>query len=238
MSLTLIFIRANYTVFNSNRTRNSPSVEWSDIQTLFEKANIDTPLLLDCCSAINAAPRVGLAVTETIAACGFETWAPLPGAHSFTAALTDILEDKLKEGPFSAASLHQEILLRIKQETPGRARDGKRRKLEHRRTPIHVIAAADMSLSSIELSKRIPPLSTTSSKVPSINTDPQASSTTPTEAENLHAVTGDTFKTPHVLMSLALEGDQTLNAESWSSWLSSCPSLVKYTKLEGIYKSY
>src|SRR5437868_2973412 len=95
-----------------------------------------------------------------------------------------------------------------------------------------------MSLSSIELSKRIPPHGTTSSKALAIKTDPQASSTTPTETDSLHAVTGDTFKMPHVLISLALEVDQTLNAETCSRWLSSCPSLVKYAKVEGIYKSY
>lgn len=46
------------------------SLDWSAIQTLFEKANFDALLLLDCCAAASAAPTpsLGSSVTETIAA--------------------------------------------------------------------------------------------------------------------------------------------------------------------------
>jgi hypothetical protein len=49
-------------------------------------------------------------ITETIAACGWETWAPEPGRHSFTNALIEVLEDWKDRKLFSAAMLHSEVL--------------------------------------------------------------------------------------------------------------------------------
>jgi hypothetical protein len=51
------------------------SLQWYAIQTIFEQAKSDVLLLLDCCAAASGAPAEGhcTSLTETIAACGFET---------------------------------------------------------------------------------------------------------------------------------------------------------------------
>ena len=92
----------------SKRDVNYASLEWSAIQTLFEKAKSDVLLLLDCCSAASAAPLAGRAITETIAACGWESIAPEPGRFSFTDTLIKVLEEWINR-PFTAAMLHSEI---------------------------------------------------------------------------------------------------------------------------------
>ena len=43
---------------------------------------------------------------------------------------------------------------------------------------------------------------------------------------------------PHVLISLALEGEQLLEIGAWNKWLSDCPSFAKYARIEGMYKSH
>ena len=45
------------------------------------------------------------------------------------------------------------------------------------------------------------------------------------------------FKSPKVLISVALEEDQWLEAEAWADWLEKVPAKVKYANVEGIYKS-
>jgi hypothetical protein len=85
---------------NSNRKPSSPTVKWSAIQTVFEECACDVLFLLDCCAAAGAAPDSGQGVIETIAACGFETWAPGPGRHSFTNALVEVLDDWMDKPSF------------------------------------------------------------------------------------------------------------------------------------------
>lgn len=47
------------------------------------------------------------------------------------------------------------------------------------------------------------------------------------------------YKVLHVLISIALEGDQgTLDAASCRRWLGDFPALVKYATVEGVYKGY
>lgn len=55
------------------------SVDWSSIQSLFDKSLSDVLLLLDCCSAASSATISGIGVIEVIAACGFESVAAPPG---------------------------------------------------------------------------------------------------------------------------------------------------------------
>jgi hypothetical protein len=43
---------------------------------------------------------------------------------------------------------------------------------------------------------------------------------------------------PHVLISLALEGEQLLETGAWNKWLSDCPAFAKYARIEGMYKSH
>ena len=41
---------------------------------------------------------------------------------------------------------------------------------------------------------------------------------------------------PHVLISLALEGEQLLEIGAWKKWLEDCPLFAKYAKIEGLYR--
>ena len=229
------------------------SLEWSAIQTLFEKASFDVLLLLDCCAAASDAPTVGSAVTETIAACGFESIAPQPGRYSFTNTLIEVLEDWCDGPPFSAAMLHNKVLSVLKHERPERAQDGKRRRLECRRTPIHIVATADPTLPSIELGRRNK--RPESQEVESLRLRVSAPKNAPElkreqdiisnalkrkgyEEDSLNSTSGDDYNVPRVIISLTVDEHQTLDSESCQKWLTSCPTLVKYAKIEAVYKSF
>lgn len=43
---------------------------------------------------------------------------------------------------------------------------------------------------------------------------------------------------PHVLISLALEGEQLLEFDAWKRWMQQRPEFAKCAKIEGIYKSH
>ena len=43
---------------------------------------------------------------------------------------------------------------------------------------------------------------------------------------------------PHVLVSLALEGEQLLEIGAWDKWLKECPAFIKFAQVEGMYKSH
>src|SRR6266536_2278586 len=203
---------------SSKPSKGSASVEWSAIQTLFEQASFDTLLLLDCCAAASAAPATGPAVTETIAACGFETWAPLPGRHSFTNALIEVLEDWKDGPPFSAAMLHTKVLSILKHERPEREQAHKRRRLELRRTPIHMVASCNPQLPSIQIARRPtvkPVQNVPKSPAPVTNSDDgsQPKLATPkrkeVEPEVVPEKTDGSCQTPYVIISLALEQNQS-----------------------------
>ncbi|CZR69630.1 uncharacterized protein PAC_19530 [Phialocephala subalpina] len=49
---------------------------------------------------------------------------------------------------------------------------------------------------------------------------------------------GGDLAIPHVLVSLALEGEQLLEIGAWKKWLSDCPCFAKYAKVEGLYRSH
>jgi hypothetical protein len=49
---------------------------------------------------------------------------------------------------------------------------------------------------------------------------------------------GGDLAIPHVLISLALEGEQLLDLGAWNQWLKTCPLFAKYARVEGLYKSH
>jgi hypothetical protein len=138
--------------FGSSSDIKHASLQWHAIQTLFEQADSDVLLLLDCCAAASGAPTdaESSSVTETIAACGFETWAPQPGRHSFTNTLIAVLDDWQNRPAFTAAMLHCEILNRLRHEKPEKYRNTKN--FEYRKSPIHVLSTNDPKARSVELS--------------------------------------------------------------------------------------
>jgi len=151
---------------SSTRSRQHSLVDWSAVQTLFESAISDVLLLLDCCAAASSAPKGGTALTETIAACGWESIAAEPGRFSFTSALIEVLEDWVNK-TFSVAMLHSKILFVLKHERPELL--GGTRRVECRRTPVYIVTTENPEAVSIMLS-RMP--SETKSNDASISSSP------------------------------------------------------------------
>jgi hypothetical protein len=204
-------------------------------------------LLLDCCFAASAAPIAGRAITETIAACGWEAIAPAPGRWSFTSALIEVLDEWIDHS-FSVAMLHSKVLSVLKHELPER-RGQKKRKVECRRTPVYIHTSAEPGTPSINLSRlrsKESPEDKTKVGV-QVGSDGQVSF----EAENpqnkpdaysLDDLTSSeptgNLKVPHVLISLALCEDQELELKACSEWLAAFPALAKYAKVKGVYRSH
>lgn len=219
-------------------------MNWTSIQTLFSTAASDVLVLLDCCAAASSASGFGSSTMETIAACGFETTAPVPGEHSFTYTLIEVLEEWVDRPSFSAAMLHTEILFILKQKRPERGMDGRR--WEWCSTPVHWVCSGDPKAPGIEIvslriakaaGKRVQeeaqPRSTT--YVDFMELDDDNSQQNPLTATQPN---GD-YKIPHILISIALEEDQeTLDALSCRRWLLKFPALVKYATVEGVYRGF
>lgn len=229
-----------------NSRPDSAFVDWSAIQTLFGTAVSDVLILLDCCAAASSAAGSGPGTMEAIAACGWETRAPPPGEHSFTNTLIETLEDWACKPSFSAAMLHTEVLFVLKQKRPERGRDGRR--LEWCSTPIHWVYTGNPKALGIEISSLR--IAEASKKTAPREQLPQPRSTSyidPMELDGDGALEnpltacrpdGD-YLVPHVLISIALEGDQgNLDAVSCRRWLSDFPALAKYATVEGVYKGY
>ncbi|KAH9220602.1 hypothetical protein DL95DRAFT_239801, partial [Leptodontidium sp. 2 PMI_412] len=226
---------------------NSPFVDWSAIQGLFGTAKSDVLILLDTCAAASSATTSQFAVMETIAACGFERRAPPPGEHSLTNTLIDVLRDWINKPSFSAASLHTEILFRLKLKEAKKGREGI--PLEWCVTPIHWINTKDCKASGIEICRRnaLPSMSAgPSTATPDeddkstyvdrmdLDFDDNSSGSTP-----LSSVSSDGYyKVPHVLITLQLEEDQPLDAKQCARWLDNFPLLAKWVKVEAIFPSY
>ncbi|KAL2069283.1 hypothetical protein VTL71DRAFT_15621 [Oculimacula yallundae] len=237
-----------------NRRPDSPCVDWSAIQTLFGTARSDVLILLDCCAAASSASGMGSSTMEAIAACGWETRAPPPGQYSFTHTLIEVLEDWSSKPSFSAAMLHTEVLFVLKQKRPERGRDG--RLLEWCATPVHWVYTGDPKARGIEISslRRESPglvgMSSGTVKLDGMAPGLGMRSTTWVDAMDLDdedalvspltdVRPNGEYKVPHVLISIALEGDQgTLDAASCRRWLGDFPALVKYATVEGVYRSY
>ena len=138
----------------STRSRQYASLDWSAVQTLFESTISDVLLLLDCCSAASSAPKGGTALTETIAACGWESIAAEPGRFSFTSALIEVLDEWIKR-TFSVAMLHSKVLSVLKHERPELL--GGTQRVECRRTPVYIVTTENHQAPSITLSHMKPP---------------------------------------------------------------------------------
>ncbi|TVY34603.1 hypothetical protein LOCC1_G008506, partial [Lachnellula occidentalis] len=108
----------NDAIWDSNQSEGSPSMPSSGIQGLLEEARSDVIMLHDTChSADTSVTRRSQlhGVTELIAACGFETTAPGPGQHSFTAALTICLQRLHADSvPFSVSDLFSKIIAQLR----------------------------------------------------------------------------------------------------------------------------
>ena len=208
---------------------------------MLEQAESDVLILLDCCCGASSAAEAGNGVTEVIAACGFETWAPGVGQHSFTRTLIDELGYWSNDACQSVAMLHMRVLSSMKHIKP---RTWNSIREEQRKTPIYSVLSNEGAPRSIELK----PLT---QRVPHVVELPTSSTVCPASAAGTldHPLSGLTqhslsqvwpdpeFKYPKVLISLALDEDQWLSTGRWAEWLSSVPAVATSAKVEGIYKS-
>ncbi|KAG5985388.1 hypothetical protein E4U55_003616 [Claviceps digitariae] len=216
---------------------------WSAIQTLLERSKSDVLILLDCCAgAASATFPNGNSITETISASSWDAIAPDPGRYSFTNALIEVLQE-WRMRTFSAAMLHAEVLARLKHPRPINI-NGKH--FEARSTPVHFMMTANHKAPSIELSRVLPrekatepipgpahahytvsPLST--GRAADFGDDGIPSGLASNEPNE---------DTPHVMISLALEDDQQLDISAWEQWLGAFPSMAKYVKVQGVFRSH
>ena len=228
------------------------------LQALLEHCESDVLILLDCCAAASSATASGNGVTEVIAACGFETWAPAVGEHSLSRTLIDELDYWSCERPsLSAAMLHSKVLSRIKSRKPRYEMSGQRGKIEppeRRKTPIYIRLSDEGKKRSIELKPF--PLLPLAGLPTGIEDDPAHSSQcidiTMSSIEDAEEIVPERSQDslgrlwpdlanqypPKVLISLALEDDQWLETDGWAEWLKEVPAIVKYAEVHGIYKSH
>lgn len=214
---------------------------------MLEEAQSDVLMLLDCCAAASSATGAGSGITEVIAACGFETWAPGVGQHSFTRSLIEELKYLCRTAPFSTAVLHNLVLSRAKYWKPRygiSASDQERRK-----TPIYIVLSNEGKQRSIEIepipapgstpglspNKSASRASSTSSRLPDRANSPRPSQSSKSSVDEVWP--DKTFRCPKVLISVALEEEQWLSTQQWEDWLRSIPGLVRYANVEGVYGS-
>lgn len=216
---------------------------------MLEEADCDVLILLDCCAAASSAGGSSNTITELIAACGFESYAPGVGEHSFTRSLIEELKYYgQRPDLISTAFLHNKVLARTKKSwNPRYAVDGTH---ERRRTPIHVHLADKSMQRCINLSPlppvlthQVPPLPELPGTTPSSSTEESTkesdnSGIDSTSQSSLSEVWPDPqHDSPKVLISIALEEGQPLSAAEWFDWLLSFPAKAKCIHLESIYKS-
>ncbi|KAH7348989.1 hypothetical protein BKA65DRAFT_272017 [Rhexocercosporidium sp. MPI-PUGE-AT-0058] len=226
-----------------SRARNPKhgSLDWSAIQTLFERGNSDVLTLLDCCHAASAISTSGRRVTECIAACGFEAWAPEPGPNSFTTYLINVLTDWSNQS-FSVAMLHCEILSRLRHEKPERTKSGKGFS-EVRSSPIHIFSSTDPRRASINLSKM---RATKKAKFadPMVNMalgDIQKSpidKINEIQADSLHQVShqiqpSKELSYPTLIISIYVNDHSQLDVGIFRDWLHTIPLLAKRVVIQG-----
>lgn len=225
---------------------------------MLEEAKSDVLILLDCCAAASSAASSNSGITEIIAACGFETWTPGVGEHSFSRSLIEELKFLSTGLPFTAVMLHNKVLSRIKYWKPrfsaGASLDPRDPWKEKRKTPVYIGLANETRQRSIELtpltsiessasllSVPIESSTVTVSSPPSVSPpgtyDPDSMEVDSSQSSFTSIWPDGQFNCPKVLITVALEEDQWLHTESFAEWLGSIPALAKFAQVEGVYQS-
>ncbi|KAG0645504.1 hypothetical protein D0Z07_8738 [Hyphodiscus hymeniophilus] len=247
-------------IWFAHRADPSVAVPSGGIQSLFEEADADALLLYDCCHSASV-PTCKLqlgkgGVTEVIAACGYETFAPEVDEHSFTKALTETLAKASTELPFSVGELHSRILSHLKCWAPKLARDTKRNYIENadgrllyerqpRKSPIYSILSETKPRRSIVLGRL--PLhdrgslgvgSGSSTSVPEAF-EPSTSSTSSSKYsfKKRKLARKDGQKCAQVLISVRVDQTQ-MDQRKWIDWIREMPSDGKDVHVEGRWDSF
>lgn len=212
---------------------------------MLEQTKSDVLILLDCCAAASSASSSGIGVTEVIAACGFETWAPGVGEHSFTRSLTAELKYLTHGAPFTTAFLHNKVLSRIKYWKP-------ESQSERRKTPVYICLANETMPRSILVEPMKLQTEPTSESLVITNSSPSSQSSGPSvdpqeDVDMLASESGQTslsdvwpdpmFRYPKVVITVALEDDQRLRPREMTDWLKLFSALANFVNIEGIYES-
>lgn len=216
-------------------TTHSFVARWSAIQTLLERSLSDCLILLDCCAgAASATFPNGNSITETISASSWDAIAPDPGRYSFTNALIEVLQE-WKHRTYSAAMLHAEVLARLKHPRPVLL-NGKH--FEARSTPVHFMMTSNHRAPSIEMVRTLPDgvCPPSPPQEPEEEEAPTPTGRSAGPPENVSQEPNEDV--PHVMISLALEGDQQLDVNAWENWLAAFPAMAKYVKIQGVFKSH
>ena len=231
---------------------DGPTVQWFAHQTTLVASESDVLILLDCCAAASSVVGTGHGITEVIAACGYETEAPGVGQHSFTRSLIDELKFWDQAPLLSAAMLHHKVLSALKYWKPRydrRVVQGGFPPREKRRTPVYILLSNETNKRSIELAPIVPetqgtlstePVSDSSRTASNSSSDPfeDLQSSSAASSASLSSVWPDPeFKSPKVLISVALEDDQKLDPGRWTEWITDIPAVMKSVKIEGVYQS-
>ncbi|MCJ1400572.1 hypothetical protein MMC11_003778 [Xylographa trunciseda] len=202
------------------------TVKWYAHGAMLENLKSDVLILLDCCTAGGTGGDATHGVKEIIAACGFETWTPGVGSHSFTSALIEELK-RLSTGPaFSIAALHSRILERLRHwsvvynaedysyvDEQGRAQDRERNK-----TPVYIALNKDTIFRSIQLTPCPVELGASSSSLG-------------TPAESVQDQSME-------LLASFMEEFSTERVQQISSWIREIPLLATAVTLHGVTRSH
>jgi hypothetical protein len=136
------------------------------------------------------------------------------------------------------------------------------KKFECRRTPVHILSTRNSKAGSVELCPRqkVEELQMLESESPEgkeqvrngIDIGPNLPDTNLAGSQNTNGPIGsDNYDLnsltrvlndgmtaiPHVLISIAIEEDQSLDFEQCRRWLQQFPALAKYAKVQGVYRS-
>jgi hypothetical protein len=229
------------------------------VQQLVEESELDVLLLYDSCHSSHPAVSVsGQGVTEVIAACGFETQAPIVGPHSFTNALIRVLEESFVTAPFSVADLHSRVIGNLKNWKPALLRDSNgevwrdeydRPKYEchKRRTPVHCFLTNETPCRSIMLAPLtsipvVEPATSSNSSTTNLGSDENSVATTSTAPTEAGEPT-ETTKSLEILLAIRLEedyfldGDDDKKVRAWCEWVRNVPEAANTVKIQGVYRS-
>ena len=184
---------------------------------MLEQAKSDILILLDCCAAASSATDSGSGITEIIAACGFEAWAPGVGQHSFTRSLIEELRYLCGTHPFSTSLLHNKVLSRAKYWKP--RYDPSARHREMRKTPVYIVISNEIRPRSIELEPRPPRLFTVTENTAPENTVIESTATENTVPEK--TVIESTVPENTVTESIVTENTASENTDTKTNATSS-----------------
>ena len=226
----------------SRRKLPTSSVKWYAHGAMLENLKSDVLILLDCCTAGGTGGDATNGVKEIIAACGFETWTPGVGSHSFTSALIEELK-RLSTGPaFSIAALHSRVLERLRHwsvvynaegygymDEQGRAQDRERNK-----TPVYIALNKDTIFRSIQLTPYPAEsrLSSDSPQTPSESVEDQSMELLASFMKEFSMERTD------ILISVRIDSTQQLGVQQISSWIREIPLLATAVTLHGVTRSH